>query len=225
MRLRRSTTLMLTGLGIATAAVLFFVVTTMRDDTLLHRGRQVTSTVVRTIPAAGWDFLDNGRNVVRYSVDGHTYTRALWLDETADARPAGARWTVVIDPADPGRVRSLTDGNDPAPLGFAIAVVGLLALLVGAGARITEWRYGRSWWTTFNVPRSKSGLSAKEELGGVALVLLVDGVLIAATSILGWDWFIKFGRLTLTLPTLATFSLWRSWRLYRRRRFAIGPWQ
>ena len=219
MRLHRSTALTLTGLAIALAAVLFFVFTTIRDNSLLHHGQRVASTVVRTLPAHGWDFFDNGRNEVRYTLGGRTYDRTVWLDNSANARPAGATWAVVVDPSDPTRVRSLTDANDPVPAGFVIAIVGLLALLVGVGAgiyRFMESRYGRQWQSTLSRPREPSSLSPKEQIAGIALVLLVDGTLVGAASAVGWDWFLEFGRLTLLLPTLAAFSLWRVWRLRRR---------
>jgi hypothetical protein len=219
MRLRRSTVLALTGLGVALASVLFFVITTIRDNSLLHQGQRVPSTVVRTLPAHGWDFFDNGRNEVRYTLGGRTYDRTVWLDDSANARPAGSTWAVVVDPSDPTRVRSLTDANDPVPVGFVIAIVGLLALLVSAGAgiyRFMEWRYGRQWRSTLSHARDPSSLSPKEQIVGIALVLLVDGTLVGAASAVGWGWFLEFGRLTLLLPTLATFSLWRFWRLRRR---------
>jgi hypothetical protein len=222
---RRSTGLALTGLVLVGLAVAFFVVTSIRDAAFLRSGERVDAVVVKEIPPSGWNFFDYGRTEVRYVVDGQTYTSTIWLDDT-NTRPPGARWTVVVDRGDATRVRSLSDANDPVPLGFFVAIGGLVGLLLGVAGlvwRISQSRLGRRWSGCFNKPDDRSGLSPKEQLQGLVLTLAVDSALALCASALGWSWAFRFGRLLLVPPTLLTFGAWRQHCLRSNRRDKRRP--
>src|SRR4051794_14508907 len=93
----------LLGLLLLGGCIAFFVVTSVHDSQLLRVGTRVSATVVDHEPASQWwNPMDNGRVVVRYQTAQGTLTRGIWLDDSADA-PTGNTWTVIYDPARPGR--------------------------------------------------------------------------------------------------------------------------
>ena len=143
----------LLGLLLLGGCIAFFVVTAMHDSQLLRVGTPVTATVVDHEPASQWwNPMDNGRVVVRYQTAQGTLTRGIWLDDSASA-PTGNTWTVIYDPARPGRVRSVTDANDPVPWAPPVLLVGLAGLalvvlaLIRAGLRRTsiDWTAGSAF--------------------------------------------------------------------------------
>lgn len=218
MRLRRSTLTAIACALVALGAVAFFVVTSLQADALLHDGTRLNATVVRTIPANSWSFFDSGRNVVRYTFGGREYTEAIWLDDSNNVRSPGATWTVVVDRHDASKARSLTDDNSPVPVGFWVALVGLLAVLVAILVAIYRFitRDGRSWSDWWNTYIDRDGLTKGQEVVGILIVLAVDGTLAVAAMMIGWSWLFKYGQLLLLAPTLVTFQLWR-WRCSNRR--------
>lgn len=120
------------GLGIAgvVATVLFFVITTIQSDRLLARADHVSGTVVGTRPAGSLNPFDYGRLIVRYQVDGTTYIRTIWLDDTRPER-VGDTVDVYVDPTQPTLVRTKADANSPVPLGGWVMLGGLCSLALG----------------------------------------------------------------------------------------------
>jgi hypothetical protein len=117
------------GLLLLGTCVAFFVVTAVRDDRLLHDGTRVTATVVGHRPGRVWNPMDEGRAIVRYPTPSGELTRQIWLDDSGNPPPSGP-WTVVYDPKRPGRVRSLTDSNDPVPWAPPMLLLGLAGLIL-----------------------------------------------------------------------------------------------
>lgn len=73
--------------------------------------------------------MDEGRAIVRYPTPSGELTRQIWLDDSRNP-PASGPWTVVYDPKRPGRVRSLSDSNDPVPWAPPVLLVGLAGLVL-----------------------------------------------------------------------------------------------
>jgi hypothetical protein len=129
------------GLLLLGSCVAFFVVTSVRDARLLRDGTRVTATVVGHRPVREWFPLDEGRVIVRYPTPEGELTRQIWLDDAHNAPPTGATWTVVYDPGRPGRVRSLTDSNDPVPWAppmLLLGLAGLILLVLGTAKGLTS---------------------------------------------------------------------------------------
>jgi hypothetical protein len=118
----------LAGAALLGCSVAFFAITTVRHDQLRRDGTRTTANVVHTAKRTAWPLLNSGRVTVRYTTPQGTFIRSIWLDDTADM-PHGRTWTVIYDPHHPGRVRSLTDGNDPYPWLAPFLLVGLIGVI------------------------------------------------------------------------------------------------
>jgi hypothetical protein len=151
------------GLVLLLAAVAFFGGTTIRDSHLLDHGQPTPAVVVQhSSSSQWWNIFDYGTLVVRYTAGGSTYTRTIWLDDTANAKPVGAAITVIVDPNHPARVRTRSDANDPIPWGppFLLAgLAGLVMLITGAAFAVGDVRE-RRWQRRVSVTTGGQHLAA-----------------------------------------------------------------
>ena len=151
------------GLVLFLSAVAFFGGTTLRDSHLLNHGQPTPAVVVQhSSSSEWWNILDSGTLVVRYTTDGATYTRTIWLDDTADARPVGMGITVIVDPNHPAHVRTRSDANDPVPWAppFLLAgLAGLVMLIVGSAFAVGDVRE-RRWQRRVSVTVGGQHLAA-----------------------------------------------------------------
>jgi hypothetical protein len=128
------------------AGVAFFLFTSVREAGLARTGVPTPGRVVAAVDPQGWDIFDSGRLVVRYSTPRGAYTRTVWLDDPAHARPPGAKVTVLYDRGAPGRMRLPDDSNLPAPFGTPLLVTGLAGAVLALAAivrRARAYRNGR----------------------------------------------------------------------------------
>ncbi len=151
------------GLALFLAGVAFFGGTTLRDAHLLNHGQPTPAVVVQHESSSQWwNILDSGRLVVRYTVHGATYTRSIWLDDTADARPVGAAIIIIVDRNHPAHIRTRSDANDPVPWAppFLLAgLAGLVMLITGSAFVVGDVRE-RRWQRRVSVPSGGHQLAA-----------------------------------------------------------------
>ena len=110
--------------------ITFFWWFDQRDDTTLREGERSTGTIVGFVQPHDWDPFDSGRLVVRYDLDGTERVSRIWVDEGLDGYRVGQPVQVFVRGS---HVRTDREPNDPAPLGSAAILLGL----VGVGALTT----------------------------------------------------------------------------------------
>jgi hypothetical protein len=118
------------GATLLAISAAFTIGTAVRDDYLLSSGGRITATVIASKPPLGFGLsvVDSGRLVVRYSVDGATYTRQIWVDDEARLQDAGTHVTVVYDTTRPWRVRTVRDPNNSTAWGVSVLLLGLAGI-------------------------------------------------------------------------------------------------
>jgi hypothetical protein len=153
--LRRGLVLMAVGLFGLIAAIVPGLVLNARAAALHTGGGQTPGIVVETKPGF-WAF--DGWISLRYTVDGVERVGEIALSGPVSRYQVGDQVTVYYDPADPERIRTQDDDNNPTwasivlsaflLVGFVLLPVGLAATLRWRGrARVVRehgWRPGRA---------------------------------------------------------------------------------
>jgi hypothetical protein len=141
-RRRQGLALLTVGLVLMAAVVAFFIAFDVRDDRALREGRRTPGQVVGQIQPQDWDLFDCGRIVVSYELDGVARRSTIWIDTDLEEYPIGSEVTVVVHGS---FVRTADEPNDPQPLGFAAALVGIVGLgVTGVGGSKTLRREHRA---------------------------------------------------------------------------------
>ncbi|MFL6140698.1 MAG: DUF3592 domain-containing protein [Labedaea sp.] len=136
---RRGWVVLLAGLVGCVGAVTVADVMTARSEALLAAGDQTPAVVVGTNERTRFSA---GTISVRYTAGGVERVGEINLNDSSPAYHVGDQVTVVYDPADPGRLRTPEEENDPtwAVILFAILLVfGLLLVGSGVGA-VVRWQ-------------------------------------------------------------------------------------
>src|SRR3954469_2502993 len=143
-RRRRSRIWVAAGIAAVLFVAGFFLFIAHRDSSTLKTGDRTTGQIVGEIRAAGWNPLDGGRRVVRYTIHGETRTSQIWLDNELTDYSIGENVTLFVR----GRhVRTARESNAPAPWGAAALLLGVAGL--GAIGRGVALRRPKRQWTPF----------------------------------------------------------------------------
>lgn len=120
--------LLTAGLLLLTLCVVGFVHYARRDAATLREGVRIPGEVVGKIDARAWDWMDSGRIVVAYPVDGELVEAKVWIDNELSDYAIGDEVTVIVRG---DHVRTAREPNDPAPVGLALVLLGLTGLGLG----------------------------------------------------------------------------------------------
>jgi hypothetical protein len=113
------------GASLIGVAGAFFGVIAYRDSRTLHHGQRTSGEVVGFVSSHAWDPFDNGRLVVRYSLNGQERTARVWTDDGVKKYSLGQTVPVFVRGS---HVRTDAEPDDPAHWGSAALVLGLVGL-------------------------------------------------------------------------------------------------